>query len=277
MEQTQKKTSSELTREFRQELRDIIKKYIDGDSKNIEKLAALTEKTVDQIRTCVSDYTFTDIIEFSKIGTAARDLLKQQEKSVTQQMQEAAETRKKTDDETRKQILDNIMFFLRMYPERLDELAQRCDKTTEQVMTILRDSKMNALDLMKLNAAVESIMMNTQSKELSSQEVDNSTPKQSPQDEATPSFPVQSTPEIIADDPSYESDPLEMYNVVKEYLATHKTAIFNIQEYTGLSNDTIVNIINSAQIKVSDLNRIYGVVASLKEAEMEVGTYSQHK
>lgn len=266
--------SSIQTEEFRKTLKSTLDGFLQENPNNIKRLAEHLDISEQEIQYASDNYTFVDLITFSQIGTAIETLRKKSEISVHDQMKAAKEERDKENAKLIRSIRDKIMNYLQMFSEDgLEKLATKCGKTPKEVLNILGNTKIRGLELLQLNNALEEILNNVKSTTFDPNEPSAAGGAVPFEDGVETDFTTTSQPQIIGDAEPYE-DPTTMLATIKEYTKDNKTAIFTIEQFSGLTTEEIVNIINGQTINVSDLNKIYGVVATCIMAERDVKAYN---
>lgn len=266
--------SSIQKEEFRKTLKSTLDGFLQENPSNIKKLAEHLDISEQEIQYASDNYTFVDLITFSQIGTAIETLRKKMEINIQDQMKSAREKRNQENAQLVRSIRDKIMNYLQMFSEDgLEKLATKCGKTQQEVLNILGNTKIKGLELLQLNNALEEIMSNIKSTNFDPNIPSNAGDAVPFEDGVETDFTTTSQPQIIGDAEPYE-DPTTMLATIKEYTKDNKTAIFTIEQFSGLTTEEIVNIINGQTIKVSDLNTIYGVVATCIMAERDVKAYN---
>lgn len=134
----------------------------------------------------------------------------------------------------------------------LQELAKRCDTSEERIQTIL--SNVTFVDIVQLSRVYTNL------KDM----VEKYATRQTDDDTITP----QKNIEPQNDEP-YDNPDL-MRITIKDFISANFSSIYEIADLSGLTPEKVSKIISGEELTIEELNKIYGAVKSIQDAEEEL-------
>ncbi len=134
----------------------------------------------------------------------------------------------------------------------IQEVAERCETSEERIKTIL--SNVTFVDIVQLSRVY------THLKDIA----EKYTQRESEKDDLNPQ-PKKTEVEVEP----YDS-PEMMKTYIKSFISTNYSSIYQIAELSGLTPEKVADLISNKSLTVDELNKMYGAVKSIEDAEEEL-------